>query len=117
MNLDPQRADAETHARRVALADSVREDLAAAGLPVVPGSDRFDSDVSNGVQVSIDLSTDEDGGGVFVGWSSHYVVEAAASEAVMLGAAEDDPAIMFSGKVAEAMQGAIAAILGAAGSR
>ena len=115
MDLDPEHADAETQARRVALADAVREDLAAAGLPVVPGGDGFDTDLSHGAKVYVDQFTDEDGGGVFVGWSSHYVVEAAAGEAVMLGAAEDDPAIMFSGKVAEAMQDAIAAILVAAG--
>ncbi len=41
-------------------------------------------------------------------------MEAAAGEAVTLGA-EDDPRIEFLGKVAEAMQDAIAAILGAAG--
>lgn len=108
-------ADADVLAERAALARAVKEELAAAGLPVVPDdATGLDRSVAVGALVSVDPLDDESGGGVFVGWVTHYVLASAAMDALCEGR-EGDPSLHLAGMVASAMQDAIAEILSAAG--
>ncbi|MEU8802877.1 hypothetical protein [Spirillospora sp. NPDC048819] len=112
MTWEPQRADADTLARRAELATAVRDELSAAGLPVVP--EDADASVSAGARVTVDPLNDE-GGGVLVHWEVRYVMRAAAMDALSEGRGPDDPSIRLSGGASRAMQDAIAEILTIAG--
>ena len=68
----PAHADAEVLARRAGLARAVRDDLAAAGLPLAPQD--LDPTFAVGARVYVDPLDDESGGGVFVAWSAHFVL-------------------------------------------
>lgn len=109
----PAPADAEVLARRTALATAVREELAAAGLPVVPHDGN--PSVAAGAHVYVDTLDDESGGGVFVEWEVHFVPSSAAVDALSTGSRENDPCIQLTGTAKSAMQDAIAEILSAAG--
>ncbi len=104
----PARADAGTLDRRARLARAVREDLAAAGLPVAAD----ELAVAAGARVYVD---ELDDGGVFVDWDVHFALSSAAKDALSEGKQDIDPAIALAGAAARAMQDAIAAILTAAG--
>ncbi|GAB3169726.1 hypothetical protein FHX75_12510 [Micromonospora palomenae] len=110
----PTPADADVLARRAALARAVNEELAVAGLPVVPNDTGLDRSVAVGALVSVDPLDDESGGGVFVEWVTHFVLASAAMDALSEGR-EGDPSLHLAGTVASAMQDAIAEILSAAG--
>ena len=112
MTWEPQRADADTLARRAELARAVRDDLGAAGLPVVP--EDADPSVGAGARVSVDPLNDE-GGGVLVQWEARYVLRAAAMDALSEGRGPDDPSIRLSAGASFAMRDAIAEILTIAG--
>ncbi|GAA3993348.1 hypothetical protein GCM10022247_10870 [Allokutzneria multivorans] len=112
MSWTPKRADPGTVARWESLASAVKEDLAVAGLPIVPGDLRFDTTVSAGARVYVD-PLDEDGG-VFISWEAHDVLRSAAVDALVRRDLEDH-CLHYSGAVAEVMQDAIAAILTKAG--
>jgi hypothetical protein len=109
----PAHADAEVLARRAGLARAVRDDLAAAGLPLAPQD--LDPTFAVGARVYVDPLDDDSGGGVFVAWSAHFVLVAAAMDAISEGRGEDDPCIQLSGTAERAMQDAIAEILSVAG--
>jgi hypothetical protein len=109
----PADPDAEVLAKRAELARAVRDDLAAAGLPLAPqGVDRT---FAVGASVWVDPLDDESGGGVVVDWSAHWVLVAAAMDALSEGRGPDDPCIQLAGTAAKAMQDAIAEILSVAG--
>jgi hypothetical protein len=110
----PGPADAETIARRSALAQAVQEDLAAAGLPITTGSTGFETALAAGAHVFFDHLDDQSGGGVFVEWNVHHVLRSAALTAVTEGRS-DHPTVVHSGAAARAMQDAIAEILTATG--
>jgi hypothetical protein len=95
---------------RERLADDVREDLLAAGLPVAASNSEF----APGAYVYVDNLTDEDGGGVWVDWNEHFVPRWAGMHAVNEGR-EDDPVFTFAGAVADIMEEALFQILTAAG--
>jgi hypothetical protein len=108
----PERADAATVARRAALAQAVKDDLCAAGLPVVPdGVDPLPS----GARVFVDELDDESGGGVYVNWEAHFALRSAALDAFCAGPSASDPSIRLSSTAAMAMQDAMADILSVAG--
>ena len=109
----PAPADAKVLARRTALAAAVREELAAAGLPLVPQDGN--PSVSAGAHVYVDPLDDESGGGVFVEWRVHFVLSSAAMDALSEGGQASDPSIRFAGRAKGAMQDAMAEILSAAG--
>jgi hypothetical protein len=109
----PARADAEVLAKRAELARAVRDDLAAAGLPLAP--QEVDRTFAVGASVYVDQLDDESGGGVVVAWSAHWVLVAAAMDALSEGRGADDPCIQLSGTAERAMQDAIAEILSVAG--
>ncbi|MFB9830659.1 hypothetical protein [Actinoallomurus acaciae] len=109
----PAPADAEVMARRTVLAAAVRDELAAAGLPLVPQDGN--PAVGAGAHVYVDSLDDESGGGVFVEWRVHFVLSSAALDALSAGGQASDPAIRFAGRAKGAMQDAIAEILSAAG--
>ncbi|GLY87822.1 hypothetical protein [Actinoallomurus iriomotensis] len=113
MTWTPAPADAEVLARRTALATAVREDLAAAGLVVVP-HDGIPS-VGAGAHVHVDTLDDESGGGVFVEWKVHFVLSSAAMDALSAGGRENDPSIRLAGRAKGAMRDAMAEILSVAG--
>ncbi|TDC55723.1 hypothetical protein E1281_11145 [Actinomadura sp. KC345] len=112
MTWEPQQADADTMARRAELARAVRDDLSAAGLPVVP--EDADPSVSAGARVTVDPLNDE-AGGVFVHWGVRYVLRSAAMDALVGGGGPGDACIRLSGGTSNAMQDAIAEILTIAG--
>jgi len=94
------------------LADQVRVELTAAGLPVLAAHDRAERS-ANGVSVEIDE-------GVWVRWNSGPELSAAAGHAFRVGAFQRDgelvhPAMRHDGVVADAMGEAIATILRALG--
>jgi hypothetical protein len=109
----PADADAEVLAQRAELARAVRDDLAAAGLPLAP--QETDPTFAVGASVWVDPLDDESGGGVVVDWSAHWVLVAAAMDALSEGRGPDDPCIRLAGTAAKAMQDAIAEILSVAG--
>lgn len=110
----PTPADTETLAGRMTIAKAVREELAAAGLPLVPDDAGFDPSVAVGAHVYVDTLDDESGGGVFVEWKPHFVLRSAAMEALSEGR-EDDPSIRLAGTASSAMQDAMAEVLSMAG--
>jgi hypothetical protein len=93
------------------LAERVRDELVAAGLPV-----RVDGDVKDaGAVVEVDPFAD-DSGGVWVYWQAHPSLSDAAAGAVQRGRL-DDPAIQRSGAVKQVMQAALLALLGGPATR
>lgn len=68
-----------------------------------------------GASVYVDPLDDESGGGVVVAWSAHFVLVAAAMDALSEGRAPDDPCIQLAGTASKTMQDAIAEILSVAG--
>jgi hypothetical protein len=90
----PADADAEVLAQRAELARAVRDDLAAAGLPLAP--QETDPTFVVGASVWVDPLDDESGGGVVVDWSAHWVLVAAAMDALSEGRGPDDPCIRLA---------------------
>ena len=113
MGWRPADADPEVLAKRAELARAVRDDLAAAGLPLAPPE--VDPTFAVGASVDVDPLDEESGGGVVVAWSAHWVLVAAAMDALSEGRGPDDPCIQLCGTAAKAMQDAIAEILSVAG--
>src|SRR5579863_5602653 len=94
-----------------ALACRVRNELAAAGLPVlVPGLDPV---LAAGAEVEVDDGADA-AGGVFAGWSASPRLRECASRAFRLRLL-DDPLLRHSSQIAAAMMQAMATILTSAG--
>jgi hypothetical protein len=113
MGWRPADADPEVLAERAELARAVRGDLAAAGLPLAPQD--VGPEFAVGARVDVDPLDDDSGGGVVVAWSAHFVLVAAAMDALSEGRGADDPCIQLCGTAAKAMQDAIAEILSVAG--
>lgn len=106
-----EKVGAEVLAERERIAARVRDELVAAGLPVVaPGLNPV---LSHGVKVTVD-PFDDDAGGVSVAWRSSPRLESCVLRAAKLNLL-DDPALAHQRAVLEAMLAAVAAILGAAG--
>ncbi|MFC9756923.1 hypothetical protein [Streptomyces sp. NPDC056921] len=106
-----EKVDAEVLAERERIAARVRDELVAAGLPVVaPG---LNPALSQGVEVTVD-PFDDDAGGVSVAWRSSPRLESCFVRAAKLNLL-DDPAFEHQRVVLEAMLAAITAILGSAG--
>ncbi|AZM61756.1 MULTISPECIES: hypothetical protein [unclassified Streptomyces] len=106
-----ERVSAEESEHREALASRVRNELAAAGLPVVtPGLNRV---LAGGAAVEVDEGADA-AGGVFVGWLTSPRLRECTSRAVRLRLL-DDPLLHHSSEVAAAMMQAMAVILASAG--
>src|SRR5215469_7419844 len=94
-----------------ALARRVRNELAAAGLPVpAPGLHLV---LAGGAEVMVDDGADT-AGGVFVGWSASPRLGECTSRALRLRLL-DDPLLRHSSEIAAAMRQAMAAILTSAG--
>jgi hypothetical protein len=94
-----------------ALALRVRNELAAAGLPVLaPGLYLV---LAGGAEVEVDDGADR-AGGVFAGWSASPRLRECASRALRLRLL-DDPPLWYSSQIAAAMMQAMAAILTSAG--
>ena len=99
-----------------ALADAVRDELTAAGLPVLP----WEPSDARGAGVSILAGPDEPE--VWIGWVQSEALSNAAVAALQAGAYRPDdsqvhPALRHSSIVEEALLAAIAKILVAAGFR
>ncbi|MGP3633644.1 hypothetical protein ACTU45_09800 [Streptomyces sp. 24-1644] len=106
-----EKAGAEALAERERIAARVRDELVAAGLPVVaPG---LNPALSEGVEVNVD-AFDDDAGGVSVGWRSSPRLESCVLRAARRNL-PDHPALVHQRVVLEAMLAAITAILGSAG--
>ncbi|MER5781520.1 hypothetical protein ABT104_07280 [Streptomyces mobaraensis] len=106
-----ERVGAEEFERKEALASRVRNELAAAGLPVLtPGLDRV---LASGAEVEVDEGADA-AGGVYVGWLSSPRLRECTSRAFRLGLL-GDPLLRHSSEIAAAMTQAMAAILASAG--
>jgi hypothetical protein len=89
------------------LAQAVRDDLRAAGLPVCSGDD--DPRVRSGACVSVDPAADEDWA-VWVSWEPSPSLRQAAAEADASGRTED-PVRWHHGRVLVGMERAIVEIL------
>ncbi|MER5498695.1 hypothetical protein ABT096_16090 [Streptomyces sp. NPDC002561] len=106
-----EKASSETLAERERIAARARDELVAAGLPVVvPG---LYPGLSQGVEVTVD-GFDDDAGGVCVGWRSSPRLENRVLRAAEFNL-PDDPALVHQQVVMEAMLSAITAILVSAG--
>ncbi|MER8090703.1 hypothetical protein ABTZ57_37910 [Streptomyces sp. NPDC094048] len=106
-----EKAGAEVVAERERIAARVRDELVAAGLPVVAsGLNRV---LSQGVEVTVD-PFDDDAGGVSVSWSSSPRLQSCVMRAARHNLL-DDPALAHQQVVLEAMLAAITAILVSAG--
>ncbi|MEE1767537.1 hypothetical protein PUR34_04915 [Streptomyces sp. JV185] len=104
-----EKAGAEVLAERERIAARVRDELVAAGLPVVASG--LNPVLSQGVEVNVDPFDDD---GVSVGWRSSPRLESCVLRAVKLNLL-DDPAFEHQRVVLEAMLAAITAILVSAG--
>lgn len=93
-----------------ALARRVRNELAAAGLPVVSDVDPV---LAGGAMVEVDDGADM-AGGVFAGWSASPRLRECTSRAFGLRML-DDPLLRHSSQIAAAMMQAMGAILTSAG--
>jgi hypothetical protein len=93
-----------------ALALRVRNELAAAGLPVVPDLNPV---LAGGAVVEVDDGADM-AAGVFAGWSASPRLRECTSHAFGLRLL-DDPLLRHSSQIAAAMMQAMAAILTSAG--
>ncbi|MFI7675215.1 hypothetical protein [Actinophytocola sp. NPDC049390] len=109
MTWQPDLADDEVLRRRHTLAANVRDDLSAAGLPIVAES----ATLGTGVLVEVD-PLDDESGGVIVDWTTHFMLRSAATDALSAGH-RDHPAIRYSGTVSKIMHDAVADILETAG--
>src|SRR5215469_11118884 len=106
-----ERVSADELAGMEALARRVRNELAAAGLPVpAPGLNPV---LAGGAEVMVDDGADT-AGGVFAGWSASPRLQACTSRALRLRLL-DDPLLRHSSEIAAAMRQAMAAILTSAG--
>ncbi|MFE6225326.1 hypothetical protein [Streptomyces sp. NPDC057854] len=106
-----ERVSAEESERLEALASRVRNELAAAGLPVLtPGLDRV---LASGAEVEVDEGADA-AGGVYVGWVISPRLRECTNRAFRLRLL-DDPLLRHSSEIAAAMMHAMAAILASAG--
>ncbi|MEU4091536.1 hypothetical protein [Streptomyces sp. NPDC026673] len=106
-----ERVSAEELSALEALALEVRNELAAAGLPVLaPGMSPV---LAGGAQVEVDGGADA-AGGVFVGWHASPRVRDCASRAFRLKQL-DAPILRHSSAVGAAMMQAMAAVLASAG--
>ncbi|MFG1808270.1 hypothetical protein [Streptomyces sp. NPDC049040] len=106
-----EKVGAEVLAERERIAARVRDELVAAGLPVVaPGLNPV---LAQGVEVTVD-PFDDAAGGVSVGWKSSPRLQSCVLRAVKHSLL-DDPALAHQQVVLEAMLAAITAILGSAG--
>ncbi|OPG10944.1 hypothetical protein B1R27_00015 [Streptomyces sp. GKU 895] len=106
-----ERVSAEESAALEALSWKVRNELAAAGLPVLaPGLNTI---LAGGADVEVDDGADA-AGGVFVGWTTSPRLQACASRAFRLKQL-DDAVLRHSNAVGAAMMQAIAAVLSSAG--
>ncbi|MEW2260662.1 hypothetical protein [Streptomyces sp. NPDC047869] len=106
-----ERVSAEESEALEALARKVRNELTAAGLPVLaPGLDPV---LAGGAEVNIDDGADA-AGGVFVAWQASPRLRARASRAFRLKQL-DEPALRHSSAVGAAMVRAMAAVLASAG--
>ncbi|MGW9033059.1 hypothetical protein ACWGQ5_56015 [Streptomyces sp. NPDC055722] len=106
-----ERVSAEESVGLEALALKVRNELAAAGLPVLaPGLDPV---LAGGAEVDIDDGADA-AGGVFVAWQASPRVRACASRAFSLKQ-WDEPVLRHSRAVGVAMTQAMATVLASAG--
>ncbi|MBY8876211.1 hypothetical protein [Actinacidiphila acidipaludis] len=93
------------------LAWKVRNELAAAGLPVVwPGADPA---LVAGAEVDVDYGADA-AGGVFVAWQASPRLQACSSRAFRLKQL-DEPVLRHSHAVGAAMMQAMASVLASAG--
>lgn len=90
------------------LAECIKEDLLAAGLPLAAGHG-LTGDA--GVRIEIDPQL-----GVYLGWACHHVLTSVSSEEDAR-LQDDGPATRFQGSVDLAMRDAIARVLKAAGYR
>ncbi|AZP15092.1 hypothetical protein EJC51_02465 [Streptomyces aquilus] len=106
-----ERVGSEESAALEVLAYKVRNELAAAGLPVLaPG---LDSVLAGGVEVDIDDGADA-AGGVFVAWQASPRLRACARRAFALKQL-DEPVLRHSSAIGAAMKQAMAAVLASAG--
>jgi hypothetical protein len=106
-----ERVSAEESERWEALASRVRNELAAAGLPVLtPGLDRI---LASGAEVEVDDGADA-AGGVYVAWLISPRLRECTSRAFRLRLL-DDPLLRHSSEIAAAMMQSMAAILASAG--
>ncbi|MEV7388327.1 hypothetical protein [Streptomyces sp. NPDC091215] len=106
-----ERVSAEESTALEALAGRVRNELAAAGLPVLaPGLDPV---LAGGAEVDIDDGADA-AGGVFVAWQASPRLRACARRAFGLKQL-DEPVLRHSSVVGAAMMQAMAAVLASAG--
>ena len=106
-----ERVSAEESAALEALAGKVRNELAAAGLPVrAPGMHPV---LAGGAEVDVDDGAGA-AGGVFVGWQVSPRLQACAGHAFGLKHL-DEPVLRHSGAIGAAMLQAMAAVLESAG--
>ncbi|MER5786667.1 hypothetical protein ABT104_33945 [Streptomyces mobaraensis] len=106
-----ERVSAEESECQEALASRVRNELAAAGLPVLtPGLDRV---LAGGAEVEVDDGADA-AGGVYVGWLISPRLRECTSRTFRLRLL-GDPLLRHSSEIAVAMMQAMAAILASAG--
>lgn len=106
-----ERVGAEESAALQKLARRVRDELAAAGLPVV--APKLAPVLAGGAEVDID-DGDDAAGGVFVGWQASPRLRACASRAFRLKQL-DEPVLRYSSAVGAAMKQAMAQVLASAG--
>ncbi|WP_369149134.1 hypothetical protein [Streptomyces sp. R44] len=106
-----ERVGVEESAALQKLARRVRDELAAAGLPVV--APELDPVLAGGAEVDID-DGDDAAGGVFVGWQASPRLRACASRAFRLKQL-DEPVLRHSSAVQGAMVQAMAQVLASAG--
>ena len=96
-----------------ALADEVRAELAAAGLPILPADHDLQAEQTSGVSIEIDEES------LWVSWEIHSALSEASQRAFRVGAWRPDnpdgfdghPAMRHSGVVSDALTEALAAIL------
>ncbi|MEU5609736.1 hypothetical protein AB0H03_13555 [Streptomyces sparsogenes] len=106
-----ERVSAEEAERQEALASRVRNELTAAGLPVLtPGLDRV---LASGAEVEVDDGADA-AGGVYVGWLTSPRLRECTRRAFRLRLLSD-PLLRHSSEIAAAMMKSMAAILASAG--
>jgi hypothetical protein len=106
-----ERVSADERAGMDVLASRVRDELAAAGLPVLaPG---MDPALLGGAEVEVD-DGDDAAGGVFVGWWASPRLRACTGRAIRLREL-NDPLRRHSSEIAAAMMQAMAAVLSSAG--
>ncbi|MFD7055231.1 hypothetical protein ACFWBS_45025 [Streptomyces mirabilis] len=106
-----ERVGAEESAALESLAWKVRNELAAAGLPVLASG--MNPVLTGGAEVDIDDGADA-AGGVFVAWQANPRLRACASRAFRLKQL-DGPVLRHSSAVGAAMTEAMAQVLASAG--